>query len=107
VALKDREAVENEHREARELVSWNDPSGVTAHNAGCSPRPAMASIRTRLRHRSQGSPGMPPRSGARHHGFVQVPLAACGWALVVCQADSLLSARPRGDEVDPTHLDSH
>ena len=37
------------HREARELVSWNDPSGVAAHNAGCSPRPAMASIRTPLR----------------------------------------------------------
>src|SRR5512132_184538 len=32
--------------------------------------------------RSQGSPGMPPRQRCPPPWVVQVPLAACGWALV-------------------------
>src|SRR4029450_4650121 len=42
----------------------------------------MASIRTRYVRRSQGSPGMPPRQRCPPPWVVQVPLAACGWALV-------------------------
>ena len=61
------------HREARELVSWNDPSGVAAHNAAARrDRRWRRSGRGYVR-RSQGSPGMPPRQRCPPPWVVQAP----------------------------------
>jgi hypothetical protein len=79
---RDRDAVENYIAKGESLSPGTIPR-ASPHTTPAARRDRRwrRSGRGYVR-RSQGSPGMPPRQRCPPRWVVQVPLAACGWALV-------------------------